>query len=191
MQYNYETQNDLLSIIKINFYVSDINNKINIENDKLKCNKPDPLTGYIKSYYSDITNQDIENFKYLFNLESIEITLNEREINDKHKELINIIMDYFKDIGPIETIIYNTYNEIVDNFNIGSVANIKFDKNIQEYVYNKYNTKIYDINEFAAFLNSIKFNHKHSGELCDYRYAKLLEYINKLEERIKVLEEKK
>lgn len=192
MQYNYETKNDLLSITKIDFHVNDnYGGEITIENDGLKYNKTDPLTGHSRPYCSKITNEDLENFKYLFNLEYIEIIINEREMNDKHKELINNISNYFINIGPIETTIYNIFDEVIANFNIGSHANIKFDEKIQQYIFDNYNLIIHDTNEFIAFLRSIKFNHKYLTELYDYRYSKLLDYIGKLEERIKILEEKK
>jgi len=188
MQYTYETQYDLLSITNITFY---INEEITIENDGLKSNRVNPLTGHSKPYCSKITNQDLENFKYLFNLKSIEIIVNERELNETHRKFINDISNYFVDVGPIETFVYNIYNELVDNFNIGSCAKINFNENIQKYVYNTYNVTIYNIDEFTKFLNSVKSNNnKWLNELYNYSYLKLLNYINELEERIKILEKK-
>jgi hypothetical protein len=188
MQYNYETQYDLLSITNITFH---INGEIAIENDGLKSNRVDPLTGHSKSYCSKITNQDLENFKYLFNLKSIEIIINECELSETYKKLVNDISNYFVDIGPVETFVYNIYNELIDNFNIGSCAKINFNENIQKYVYNTYNVMIYNIDEFSKFLNSVKSNNnKCLNELYDYRYLKLLNYTNELEKRIKILEEK-
>ena len=190
MQYNYETQDDLFSITNIIFHVSDeYGGEISIENDGLKYNKPNPLTGYMRPYCSNVTDQDKENFKLLFNLKCIEIVINDYDMNEKHKELIHKIMSYFEVIGPIETTIYNISNEPINRFNIGKTANTIFNDAIQKYIYDVYRTRIYNLNEFVAFLCSLEFNHKCLNELYDLRYSKLLDYINTLERRIVQLEQ--
>ena len=196
--YNYETQENLLTITKIAFKIS--KSEIDIMNNDLKHNKPNPLTGYAKPYLSSILPTDLENFKMLFNLETIEITLfdagsdslkNSNEYINQYTPQIEEIQKYFESLGEIETVIYNLFDEQLTQFHIGSVATPYFNSKIQEYVYNIYNVIIYNLNEFNKFLNDYKTKNNNCPALYDYRYSQLLNYIKILEKRIEDLENNK
>ena len=176
MYYNYNAKNDLMSITNIEFVITDNNICIANLNEQ--------------SYLSVITENDINNFKYLFNLELIEITFHSFIIN---KSLVNKIENYFKDLQPIETIIYNLNHEMIEHYNIDSYSieliKNKFNDEIKEYIYENYNILIYNKDEFILFLNSLLITtndveNKNMNRLYEYRYNQLLKRIENIEQQI-------
>ena len=189
MNYNYETQSDLMSITQIAFNIDTFQEKICIVNNNLSKNKVDSLSGYVKPYLSDITANDLENFKLLFNLKLIEINISDWELNERINNCINQISEYFANLGNIETIVYNRYDEIIFNFNIGLSATPIINETVKSYVLNTYGVYVRDVNEFTVFLRSLCHNNNKSMlELHEYRYSKLLNYVERLESRIDKLE---
>jgi hypothetical protein len=176
MYYNYNTKNDLMSITNIEFKI--VNNDIHIVNLNTE------------PYLLAITKDDINNFKYLFNLKLIEIEFFNSVIN---KSLIDKIENYFIDLQPIETIIYNIDNKMIEHYNIASYSiesiKNKFNIEIKEYIYKNYNILIYNEDEFILFLNSLlitrnKVKNKNMNKLYEYRYNQLLKRIENIEQQI-------